>query len=155
MMTSNMPEAHGLPDPDYDAAFYEGVPAKRFFAWVVDVILIGSISLILGLLTLTVLLWIWPILYVTVSFLYRSATIGSGSATLGMRLMNIELRNGLGQRFSPGEAVIHTGIYLFLSASLILQLVSIGLMAASRRHQGLHDHILGTAAINRPHGSLR
>jgi hypothetical protein len=55
-------------------------------------------SLILGLLTLTVLLWIWPILYLTVSFLYRSATIGARSATLGMRLMNIELRNGLGQR---------------------------------------------------------
>jgi uncharacterized RDD family membrane protein YckC len=55
---------------------------------------------VLGLLTLTVLLWVWPILYFTVSFLYRSATIGAGSATLGMRLMNIELRNGLGQRLS-------------------------------------------------------
>ena len=107
-------------------------------------------SLILGLLTLTVLLWVWPILYFTVSFLYRSATIGTGSATLGMRLMNIELRNGLGQRLSPAEAMIHTGLYLFLSASVILQLISVGLMLASRRHQGLHDHILGSAAINRP-----
>jgi len=145
----------GLPDPDYDHAFYDGVPAKRLFAWVIDVILIAVVSLVLGLLTLTVLLWIWPILYLTVSFLYRSATIGTGSATLGMRLMNIELRNGLGHRLSGGEAVIHTGLYLFLSASVILQLVSIGLIAASRRHQGLHDHILGSAAINRPSGSLR
>jgi hypothetical protein len=46
-----------------------------------------------------------------------------------MRLMNIELRNGLGQRLSSGEAMIHTGLYLFLSASMILQLVSIGLIA--------------------------
>jgi uncharacterized RDD family membrane protein YckC len=151
-MTHAMTHPAGLPDPDYDNAFYDGVPAKRFFAWVVDVILIAVVSLILGLLTLTVLLWVWPILYLTVSFLYRSATIGSGSATLGMRLMNIELRNSLGQRLSAGEAMIHTGLYLFLSASLILQLVSIGLIAASRRHQGLHDYILGSAAINRPRG---
>ena len=141
-----------MPEPEYDHAFYDGVPAKRFFAWIVDVILIAAVSLILGLLTLTVLLWVWPILYFTVSFLYRSATIGTGSATLGMRLMNIELRNGLGQRLSGGEAMVHTGLYLFLSASLILQLISIGLMLASRRHQGLHDHILGSAAINRPRG---
>jgi uncharacterized RDD family membrane protein YckC len=151
-MTHAMTHSAGLPDPEYDHAFYDGVPAKRFFAWIVDVILIAAVSLILGLLTLTVLLWVWPILYFTVSFLYRSATIGTGSATLGMRLMNIELRNGLGQRLSGGEAMVHTGLYLFLSASLILQLISIGLMLASRRHQGLHDHILGSAAINRPRG---
>ena len=140
----------GLPHPDYDDAFYDGIPAKRFFAWVVDVLIISAISLVIGLLTLTVLLWVWPILYLTVSFLYRSATIGSGSATLGMRLMNIELRNSLGQRLSGGEAMAHTGLYLFLSASMILQVISIGLIAASQRHQGLHDHILGSAAINRP-----
>jgi uncharacterized RDD family membrane protein YckC len=151
-MTHAMTHSAGLPDPEYDHVFYDGVPAKRFFAWIVDVILIAAVSLILGLLTLTVLLWVWPILYFTVSFLYRSATIGTGSATLGMRLMNIELRNGLGQRLSGGKAMVHTGLYLFLSASLILQLISIGLMLASRRHQGLHDHILGSAAINRPRG---
>ena len=149
-MTHAMTNATGLPDPDYDHAFYDGVPAKRLFAWVVDVLIVATISLVIGLLTLTVLLWIWPILYMTVAFLYRSATIASGSATLGMRLMNIELRNGLGHRLSGGEAMVHTFVYLALSASVILQLVSIGLIAASRRHQGLHDHILGTAAINRP-----
>lgn len=149
-MTPDMTYPSGLPDPDYDSAFYDGIPAKRFIAWIVDVAIISAISLIIGLLTLTVLLWIWPILYLGVSFLYRAATIGSSSATWGMRLMNIELRNSLGQRLSAGEAVIHTGLYLFWSVSMILQLISIGLIAASRRHQGLHDHILGSAAINRP-----
>lgn len=145
----------GLPDPDYDAAFYEGVPAKRLFAWIIDVILIAATSFLLGLLSFTLLLWIWPILYLTVSFLYRSATIAAGSATFGMRLMSIELRNGMGQRLSPVEAMIHTGLYLFLSASVILQLISVGLIAMSQRHQGLHDHILGSAAINRPSGARR
>ena len=149
-MTQTMSPTRGLPDPEYDAAFYDGVPAKRLFAWIVDVILIASLSFLLALLSFGIGFFLWALLYLTVSFLYRSATIGSGSATLGMRLMNVELRNSLGQRLSSGEAMIHTGLYLFLSASMILQLISIGLMAASRRHQGLHDHIIGSAAINRP-----
>jgi uncharacterized RDD family membrane protein YckC len=149
-MTHAMTDAPGLPDPDHDHAFYDGVPAKRLFAWVVDVIIVTSITFLLGLVTLSLLWWLWPLVYIVVDFLYRAGTIAGGSATLGMRLMNLELRNGLGRRLSGGEAVLHTGLYLVLSASMILQLVSIGLMAASRRHQGLHDHILGTAAINRP-----
>lgn len=147
-MTTAM--SHALPDPHYDAAFYDGVPAKRLFAWVIDVVIIVAISLLLGLLTLTVLLWFWPLLYAMVAFLYRSATITSMSATLGMRMMNLELRNGLGHRLSGGEAMVHTGLYMFLSVSVLLQLISIGLIAGTARHQGLHDHILGSAAINRP-----
>lgn len=139
---------HGLPDPDYDHAFYDGVPAKRLFAWAVDVLLITCLSVIVALLSFGLLFWLWALLYLTISFLYRSATISGRSATLGMRLMNIELRNGMGHRFNGGEALVHTGLYLFLSASMILQLVSIGLMAMSQRHQGLHDMILGSAAIN-------
>ena len=99
-MTQTMSPTRGLPDPEYDAAFYDGVPAKRLFAWVVDVILIASLSFFLALLSFGIGFFLWALLYLTVSFLYRSATIGSGSATLGMRLMNIELRNSLGQRLS-------------------------------------------------------
>lgn len=139
-----------LPHPDYDAAFYDGVPAKRLFAWIIDIVIITVISLILGILTLTVLLWIWPLLYAVVAFTYRTATISAMSGTVGMRLMNIELRNGLGHRLSTGEAAMHTLLYFVLSASVILQLISIGLIAGTRRHQGLHDHLLGSAAINRP-----
>lgn len=147
-MTYAMPAA--LPDPDYDHAFYDGVPAKRFFAWVIDIVLIGTITLVLGLLTLTLLLWIWPIVYFAVSFLYRSLCIAGGSATLGMRVMNIELRNAQGARLTPPEAAFHTGLYLVSWSFFILQMISIFLMATTARHQGLHDNLLGTAAINRP-----
>ncbi len=143
-----MPSA--LPDPSYDPMFYDGIPAKRLFAWVIDVILITVLTLLLGLLTLTVLLWIWPLVYITVSFLYRSLTIAGGSATLGMRMMNIELRNASGHRLSPGEAAIHTLGYLIAAGFVIIQLISIFLMATGPRRQGLHDLFLGTAAINRP-----
>ncbi len=139
-----------LPDPSYDPVFYDGVPAKRLFAWLIDVLLISIVTLILGLVTFTLLLWIWPIVYLTVSFLYRSLTIAAGSATLGMRLMNIELRGPTGQRLSGTEAALHTLAYLIASGFVIVQLVSVFLMATGARHQGLHDLFLGTAAINRP-----
>lgn len=147
-MTLTMPSA--LPDPDYDHAYYDGVPAKRLFAWIIDVILISAMTLILGLLTLTVLLWIWPIVYFAMAFVYRWATIASGSATLGMRLMNIELRGPTGARFSTGEAALHTLAYLVCSGFGILQLISIVMMGFGSRHQGLHDLLIGSVAINPP-----
>lgn len=147
-MTYAMPAT--LPNPDYDPSFYDGVPAKRVFAWLIDIVLISIVTLVPVLLTFGVLGFFWPILYLVLSFLYRSITISMGSATLGMRLMNIELRNAHGQRLSPTEAAFHTGLYLISWSFVLLQLISIFLMATGSRHQGLHDHILGTAAINRP-----
>ena len=61
-MSSHMPNA--LPDPDYDHAFYDGVPAKRFFAWLVDVIIVTAITFTLGLFTLSLLWWVWPLVYI-------------------------------------------------------------------------------------------
>ncbi|MEM7721024.1 MAG: RDD family protein [Pseudomonadota bacterium] len=139
-----------LPDPTYDPAFYENIPSKRVLAWLIDIALITAVTLVIGLMTLTALLWIWPITYFMISFLYRSLTIAGGSATLGMRIMAIELRNSAGQRLSPGEAMGHTLLYLLSWTFAIVQLISIVLMATGARHQGLHDLVMGTVAINRP-----
>jgi uncharacterized RDD family membrane protein YckC len=139
-----------LPDPDYDHAFYDGVPAKRLFAWVVDVLIVTVITFILGLLTLSVLWWIWPLTFIAVSFLYRAGSIAAWSATPGMRLMNIELRNSMGARFSGGEAVLHTLAFMVATGFVILQIISIVMMVLGSRHQGLHYILIGSAAINRP-----
>jgi len=139
-----------LPDPEYQSVFYDGVPAKRFFAWLIDVVLITLLALILSLLTLTLLFWIWPLLYLALSFAYRTITISGGSATIGMRIMNIELRGPTGARLTPSEAVWHTATYLVCMSFALPQILSAVLIVIGNRHQGLHDHLLGTAAINRP-----
>jgi uncharacterized RDD family membrane protein YckC len=139
-----------LPDPDRQAIFYDGIPAKRLLAWVVDVLVILVLMLILGLVTLTLAWWLWPLFWIATSFLYRSLTIAGRSATLGMRLMNIELRNAQGQRLSGSEAMMHTGGYLVAASFFLPQVLSIGMIALGPRHQSLPDAILGTAAINRP-----
>ncbi len=139
-----------LPDPRYQPVFYEGVPPKRFFAWVIDVILITLLTLLFGLLTLTAALWVWPLTYMVLSFLYRTVTISAGSATIGMRIMNIQLRGPTGARLSPGEATLHTLTYLVCASFAIPQIISIALMVMGERHQGLHDLLIGSAMINRP-----
>jgi uncharacterized RDD family membrane protein YckC len=140
----------GLPDPAREPAFYRGVTVKRGLAWVVD----AGITFLLCLLALpftafTALFW-WPVLWVVVGFLYRWATLSSGSGTWGMRLMAITIRDRHGAPLDPLQAFLHTLGYSVSVAAFPLQLVSIGLMAALGRGQGLTDLLLGTAAINRP-----
>jgi RDD family len=147
-MTAMMSSA--LPDPDRQPVFYDGVPVKRLMAWGADVVLIFVLMLIIGVLTLTIAFWLWPLFWVATSFLYRSLTIAAGSATLGMRLMNIELRGPTGARLTGSEAMLHTGAYLIAASFFLPQVLSIAMMAMTPRGQSLPDLFLGSAAINRP-----
>lgn len=139
----------GLPDPDRQREFYQDVASKRAFAWLVDMILISVISLIVVIFTFGIGLFFYGIIALIVSFLYRFLTIASTSATPGMRLMAIELRNFRGERLDSTTALLHTLGYLSSVAFVFPQIVSIVLMATSRRGQGLSDMVLGTAALNR------
>ena len=69
-----------LPDPVYQSEFYASVPTKRLLAWGIDTIVILVICIIIGLLTVTLAFWVFPLLLLTVSFLYRLLTIASQSA---------------------------------------------------------------------------
>ncbi|WP_291731736.1 RDD family protein [Leisingera sp. F5] len=138
-----------LPDPDYQAEFYTSVPAKRLIAWIIDSILIFAISAAAVVLTAFTGLLIWPLLYLAAGFAYRTVTIANGSATWGMRFAGIELRDGSGQRLDSGLAALHTAGYSLSLALPVLQVISVILMLTSSRGQGLTDHFLGTAMLNR------
>ena len=140
-----------LPCPQERPEFYDGVLAKRALAWVVDTILITLMTLVAGVLTLTVAWFLWPLTFVALGGLYRVATVANGSATWGMRLMGIELRGPSGDRLDPMQAVLHVGgYYACVLTAFLPQLASIGAMFVTDRRQGLPDLVLGTAAINRP-----
>jgi len=143
------PGPSGLPDPDLQAAFYAGVPAKRLLAWLIDALVIGV--LVLAALPLTVFIGVlfMPVLFLVLGFAYRFITIAGASATPGMRLMAIEFRDRAGQRFDGSLALSHTLLFTLACAVAPLQLVSAVLMATSARGQGLGDMLLGTTAINR------
>jgi uncharacterized RDD family membrane protein YckC len=139
----------GLPDPDLAPEFYADVPLKRLIAWVVDALVIALLTAIVVPFTFFTGLFFLPVLYMAIGFVYRFLTIASRSATPGMRLAAIELRTGSGERFDSPTAFLHTLGYTVSVSIFPLQLVSIVLMLISDRRQGLTDHVLGTAALNR------
>lgn len=140
----------GLPDPDRQAEFYADVPLKRLLAWVVDTVLILLISALVILFTAFAALFVLPLLYLAIGFAYRTVTLARASATPGMRLLAIEFRTHRGERFDWFHAAAHTLGYTVSAAFVLPQVISIILMLTGPRAQGLTDHILGTAAINRP-----
>lgn len=148
------PDLPGLPDPDRDPQFYEGVPARRLAAWVIDVIIVLAMGLPLalafGIVTLGfgfVLFWF---LVSAVSYVYRLVTLTNGSATWGMRMMGIEFRRHDGTRFDVITAALHAGIYMISMGVIVLQALSCLMIVGTRYRQGLSDIILRTTAINRP-----
>lgn len=138
-----------LPDPQYDADFYKDVPTKRLIAWFIDVAAIAVITGFLTVFGLFLPLLILPLLFAVVSFVYRWMTLASGSATWGMRLMALEMRRGDGARFDGTTALFHTIGYVVSVVTFPLQLISIGMILMTARHQSLTDVILGTAALNK------
>ncbi|SFR03952.1 RDD family protein [Poseidonocella sedimentorum] len=138
-----------LPDPEMQSEFYADVPSKRLIAWGIDLIVVLLLSILVLPFTAFTGLIFFSFLLLCVGFIYRVWTISSRSATWGMRLMAIEFRDRDGQRFEFGTAFLHTLGYTISIGMPLVQLLSIVLMLATARRQGLTDHILGTVAINR------
>lgn len=148
-MYSAMSYDTALPDPDRHAAFYDGVALKRGLAWIVDTIFVTLLVMLATLFTAFTALFFLPLLWLTVSFVYRWVTVSNRSATWGMRLMGIEFLDRTGLRFDAATAFLHTLGYTLSMAFVLPQVISVGLMCLSRRGQGLTDMLIGSVAINR------
>lgn len=140
----------GLPDPQLDGQFYEGVPFKRAIAFVIDAAIILGVSMGFVIATFGLGLVLFPMFSLLFNLVYRIYLIGTRSATFGMRLAGIELRNNEGHRLDMKEAVWHTGLFTLLFMFFLTNFASIIMMLLNQRGQGLHDYLLGTTAINRP-----
>ena len=150
-MTAIPDRSDALPCPERTPEFYEGLVVKRGLAWVVDALAITLASALVIVLTLGAALFVWPLVALAVGAVYRVSTLARGSATWGMRLMGIELRDHAARRLDGQTAALHVlGYYVSVSFALLPVLASVVAMLATERRQGLTDLILGTAAINRP-----
>ncbi len=149
MMHNSNPAYDHLPDPIAQPEFYAGVPTKRFLAWLVDSLLIIAFCVLGVILTLGIGFFFLPALVLVIGLIYRTATLAHGSATWGMALMAIELRRHDGTRLDPLTAGLHTLGYSASMAFVVPQVVSVLMMLAGNRGQGLSDLVLGTAMINR------
>mmetsp|Transcript_23844 Transcript_23844/g.43151 ORF Transcript_23844/g.43151 Transcript_23844/m.43151 type:complete len:145 (+) Transcript_23844:852-1286(+) len=138
-----------IADPASQPQFYRDVASKRLIAWFIDSAIIALITILIVPFTAFVALFFILALGAVVSFAYRTITLATGSATLGMRLMAIEFRDASGARLDLGQAFLHTLGYTVSWAVSPLQLVSMVMMATTERGQGLTDMVMGTVALNR------
>ena len=144
-------------DPDVEPELFRGVLTRRVFAFLIDLVVL-SVPVILGyafiavfgLLTLGlgwVLFWLaWPASVIWAIVYYGASLGGPHSATIGMRVMDLELRTFYG---APGYFVLGAmhAVLFWASVSFLSPLVLlVGLFNGRRRL--LHDIVLGTVVIN-------
>jgi uncharacterized RDD family membrane protein YckC len=138
-----------LPDPETQPEFYADVPTKRLVAFVIDTVISILIAIVILPFTAFIGLFFFAFLVSGAGFVYRIVTLATGSATWGMRLVSLEMRDRAGQRFDLSTAFLHTTGFYISCAVFPLQLISVILMLTTPRAQGLSDHVMGSVAINR------
>src|SRR5712672_457678 len=149
-------EPHAF-DPLLQPELFRGVLTRRVFAFLIDLVVL-AIPVVLayvfiavfGLITLGLgwlLFWlVWPASVIWALIYYGSSLGGPHSATMGMRVMDLELRTWYG---APSYFVLGAmhAVLFWLSVSFLTPLVLlIGLFNGRRRL--LHDIVLGTVVIN-------
>jgi uncharacterized RDD family membrane protein YckC len=144
-------------DPWLQPELFRGVLMRRMFAFLIDLVVL-SIPVILACLFIAVfgvvtlglgwaLFWLVSPASVIWALIYYGASLGGPhSATLGMRVMDLELRTWYG---APGYFVLGAmhAVLFWISVSFLTPLILlVGLFNGRRRL--LHDIVLGTVVIN-------
>ena len=144
-------------DPWTQPELFRGVLTRRVFAFLIDLVVL-AIPVILayvfiavfGLITLGLgwlLFWlVWPASVIWAVIYYGASLGGPHSATVGMRVMDLELRTWYG---APSYFVLGAmhAVLFWISISVLSPLVLlVGLFNGRRRL--LHDVLLGTVVIN-------
>ena len=144
-------------DPWMQPELFRGVLTRRFFAFLIDLVVL-SIPVILGVIFIAVfgvitlglgwaLFWlVWPASIIWALVYYGTSLGGPHSATIGMRLMDLEMRTWYG---APSYFVLGAthAILFWISLSIFTPLILlVGLFNGRRRL--LHDMLLGTVIIN-------
>ena len=144
-------------DPLLQPELFRGLLTRRVFAFLIDlvvlsipVVLVCMFIAVFGVVTLGLgwaLFWLVSPASVIWALVYYGASLGGPhSATIGMRVMDLELRTWYG---APGYFVLGAmhAVLFWISVSFFTPLILlVGLFNGRRRL--LHDMILGTVVIN-------
>jgi len=154
--TSSEPRPHAY-DPATQPELFDGVLARRIFAFLIDAIIILTPLAILSLfmlvftvvtLGLGVVVFgllgpiaaIWAVLYVGI-------TLSSPhSATYGMRAMGLQMRTWYGAPMYFLLGAVHA-IFFWVLSTVLTPLILLVTLFNSRRRT-LHDYLTGTVVIN-------
>jgi uncharacterized RDD family membrane protein YckC len=144
-------------DPWTQPELFRGVLTRRFFAFLIDLVVL-SIPVILavvfiavfGIVTLGLgwaLFWLVSPASVVWALVYYGASLGGPhSATIGMRMMDLEMRTWYGAPAYFVLGAMHAVVFWVSVSFLTPAILLVGLFNGRRRL--LHDFILGTVVIN-------
>ncbi len=153
-------------DPDRNPELFDGVPARRLVAFLIDLVVI-AVPLVLvaififavGIVTLGLgfaLYGLMPGISVLWALFYYGSTLGSpSSATIGMRAMDIEMRTWYGTPSYFVLGAVHA-IVFWVTVSALTPFVLL-ICFFNTRKRLLHDFLVGVVIINNPAraGTLR
>jgi uncharacterized RDD family membrane protein YckC len=146
-------------DPVANPELFEGVLVRRSIAFLIDLVIIAIPVLlaalfifVFGLITLGLgwvlfkLLWPATVIWAVV---YFGLTFGSAaSATIGMRIMDLEMRTWYGAPAYFVLGAVH-GILYWVTISFLTPLILL-VACFNERRRLLHDMLAGTIVINAP-----
>jgi uncharacterized RDD family membrane protein YckC len=144
-------------DPQIHPELFRGVLTRRFFAFLIDLVVL-SIPVILAVLFIAVfgvvtlglgwaLFWLVSPASVIWALVYYGASLGGPhSATIGMRMMDLEMRTWYGAPSYFVLGAMHAVVFWVSVSFLTPAIVLVGLFNGRRRL--LHDIILGIVIIN-------
>jgi uncharacterized RDD family membrane protein YckC len=141
-------------DPVNQPALFQGVIGKRCLAFVVDAIIIAVLTAVayvvvalLGIITLGLAWLLFGLVFPAVGLGYNALTIGGpNAATIGQRMMGLEVRMWFGGKVTPLIAAFHALLFWF---SLVVFCPILLWAFFDPRKRCLHDILAGVVVINR------
>jgi uncharacterized RDD family membrane protein YckC len=144
-------------DPETQPELFRGVLIRRSFAFLIDLFIL-SVPIMLAVILITVfgivtlglgfvLFWLISPASVIWALVYYGASLGGPhSATVGMRLMDLEMRTWYGAPSYFLLGAMHAVVF-WISISVLTPLVLLVGLFNSRKRL-LHDILLGTVVVN-------
>ena len=148
---SNQPHAY---DPDTQAEYFDGVLGRRTMAFIFDVAIVLFLTLaayvilaVAGVFTLGLAWLLLGIAFPAVALGYSAYTMSRpASATIGMRMFDLQIRTWYGDRMNGLLGAFHTLVYYF-SVTILTPFILL-VPYFNDRKRCLHDYLTGTVVIN-------
>jgi uncharacterized RDD family membrane protein YckC len=149
-MSNTMPQS--MPERSFRT---DGVLLSRFFAYLMDFIIIGVwclflgfIIAVLGVLTFGLAWALYAVLYPAAGIIYSMVTVGGAKqSTIGMRVMGLRVIRQDGARVDAVTAGAHALFFYVATLTGLILLIDIIVGLVDRDRRMLHDQLAGLTVV--------
>ena len=132
---------------------YSGVLSRRVMAFIVDYLLIAIlwvpaavVVFFLGIATLGLAFFLYPVLYFIVAGFYFGFSIGgTAQASPGMRMFGLRMLRTDGLKIDFLTALVHLALFWLFNSLLTPLVLLVGLFTVRKRL--LHDFLIGAVVV--------